>query len=49
MSAEIDDRCPTCETECTFSTKQIKGHSKNHRIATFPICGEMVTGMCEDC
>lgn len=47
--SEIDDSCPICESQCSFSTKIIKGHSKRHRIATCPKCGDMVTGFCEGC
>ena len=49
LSAEIDDRCPMCESQCTFSTKVIQGHAQRHRIATCPKCGDEVTGMCSGC
>ena len=49
MSAEIDDRCPECQSQCTFSTGMIQGHSKRHRIAHCPKCGDEVAGMCEGC
>ena len=49
LSAEIDSMCPDCDSECTFSTKIIPGHSKRHRIATCPKCGDDVTGMCPGC
>ena len=50
MSYEVDSHCDLCdEHDCTFSTKIINGHTKRHRIATCPKCGDFVIGFCQGC